>query len=151
MEFSRKLPLLRASRGMTQTRLAEALGVTRQSVYKWESGQSYPEAMTLLALRALFGVSVDTLLDPEAELPPALVATPADAGGVVSAEPQKTATPAPIPQPQAIKEVPPKTATPDVQPASPTPAGTAETDAEAPSPTAATTKRKGLLARLFRA
>ncbi len=64
MEFSEKLVLLRRSRGMTQTEMADLLGVTRQSVYKWENGTSYPEAMTLLAMREVFGVTLDALLDP---------------------------------------------------------------------------------------
>ncbi len=68
MEFSEKLVLLRRNKGMTQTQLAEALSVTRQSVYKWESGVSYPEAMTLFAMRGLFGVSVDALLDTNTEI-----------------------------------------------------------------------------------
>ncbi len=72
MEFCEKLIRLRRARGMTQLELAEALGVTRQSVYKWERGVSYPEAMTLFAMRELFEVSVDALLDPACEvtLPP---------------------------------------------------------------------------------
>ncbi len=64
MEFKEKLVTLRRARGMTQTEMADLLGVTRQSVYKWEKGESYPEAMTLLAMRAVFGVSIDALLDP---------------------------------------------------------------------------------------
>ncbi len=64
MEFFEKLVLLRKARRMTQTEMADLLGVTRQSVYKWEKGDSYPEAMTLLAMREVFGLSIDTLLDP---------------------------------------------------------------------------------------
>ena len=63
MTFREKLIALRAKHNLTQTALAKAVGVTRQSVYMWEKGQSYPEAETLLALRRLFGVSVDALLD----------------------------------------------------------------------------------------
>ncbi len=64
MEFCEKLLLMRRARGMTQTDMADLLGVTRQSVYKWEKGESYPEAMTLLAMREVFGLSLDALLDP---------------------------------------------------------------------------------------
>jgi len=63
MTFREKLIALRARDNLTQTALARAVGVTRQSVYMWEKGQSYPEAETLLALRRLFGVSIDALLD----------------------------------------------------------------------------------------
>lgn len=79
MQFHEKLVFLRAKHGYTQAALAERVGVSRQSVYKWEKGESYPEAMTLLALRDLFGVSVDALLDPVLSLdgaPAAPVATP---------------------------------------------------------------------------
>lgn len=69
MEFGEKLALLRRENRMTQSQLAASLGVTRQTVYKWESGQSYPEAMTLLAMRNLFSVSTDILLDNTLSLP----------------------------------------------------------------------------------
>ena len=69
MTFCEKLLVLRTRQNMTQTDLANALGVTRQTVYKWESGQSYPEAMTLWQMRLLFDISLDILLDPEASLP----------------------------------------------------------------------------------
>lgn len=63
MEFHEKLLELRRGNHMTQQGLASALGVTRQTVYKWETGQSYPEAMTLFAMRNLFNVPTDVLLD----------------------------------------------------------------------------------------
>ena len=69
MEFCEKLAVLRRENRMTQSQLAASLGVTRQTVYKWESGQSYPEAMTLLAMRNLFSVSTDILLDNTLSLP----------------------------------------------------------------------------------
>ena len=65
MEFYEKLIRLRKSRHMTQTDLANVLGISRQAVYKWECGQSYPEAMKLVALKQLFGISIDDLLDPD--------------------------------------------------------------------------------------
>lgn len=63
MEFNEKLVALRREKRITQSELAAALGVTRQTVYKWETGQSYPEAMTLFAMRNLFNVPTDILLD----------------------------------------------------------------------------------------
>lgn len=69
MEFGEKLAILRRENRLTQSQLAASLGVTRQTVYKWESGQSYPEAMTLLAMRNLFSVSTDILLDNTLSLP----------------------------------------------------------------------------------
>ena len=47
---------------MTQEFVAESLGVSRQAVSKWESGQSDPSTTNLLALAKLFGVSAEELL-----------------------------------------------------------------------------------------
>ncbi len=47
---------------LTQEELAEKLNVTRQTVSKWESGLSEPDADTLLLMSEIFGVSVDELL-----------------------------------------------------------------------------------------
>jgi len=47
---------------MTQEQVAEALGVSRQAVSKWESGSSDPSTGNLLALARLFGVSAEELL-----------------------------------------------------------------------------------------
>lgn len=62
MEFSEKLMSLRRREGMSQEQLADRLGVTRQSVSKWESGAAMPELVKLIALSELFGVSVDYLV-----------------------------------------------------------------------------------------
>ncbi len=62
MTFSEKLIFLRRSGGMSQEQLAEKLGVTRQSVSKWESGAATPEIGKLVALSELFQVSVDYLV-----------------------------------------------------------------------------------------
>lgn len=51
---------------MTQEFVAKALGVSRQAVSKWESGQSDPSTTNLLALAKLFGVRPEELLQ-EAE------------------------------------------------------------------------------------
>lgn len=47
---------------MTQEYVAEALGVSRQAVSKWEKGLSSPSTANLLALAKLYGVSVEELL-----------------------------------------------------------------------------------------
>ncbi|MCM3042292.1 helix-turn-helix transcriptional regulator [Paenibacillus motobuensis] len=47
---------------MSQENLAEAIGVSRQAVSKWESGQSYPEMEKMIALSELFQVSIDHLV-----------------------------------------------------------------------------------------
>ena len=51
--FAENLAALRKRAGYTQETLAEALGVSRQAVGKWESGQGLPEASTLLTLADL--------------------------------------------------------------------------------------------------
>ena len=58
---------------MTQEFVAEALGVSRQAVSKWETGTADPSTSNLLALAKLFGISAEELLrsveqeGPEAE------------------------------------------------------------------------------------
>ena len=62
MIFSEKLQVLRKNKGYTQEALAEKLGVSRQAVAKWESGQIYPDIMNLIQLSELMNVSVDYLV-----------------------------------------------------------------------------------------
>ncbi len=52
----------RKERGLTQERLAEALGVTPGAVYKWESGLSVPELDMLVDIADFFDTSVDSLI-----------------------------------------------------------------------------------------
>ena len=68
MKFSEKIVRLRKTKGMTQEELALAVGVSRQAVYKWECGQSYPEVAKLLEIKLLFGISIDDLLDDNYEV-----------------------------------------------------------------------------------
>lgn len=77
MEFPRQLYDLRRQRGLSQEQLAEALGVSRQSISKWESGQTMPEPEKLVAISNYFGASLDTLLKGEPEPPPAPQPPPA--------------------------------------------------------------------------
>lgn len=67
MAFSENLQFLRAREGLTQEQLAERLEVSRQSVSKWEGGQSFPEMDTILRLCDMFRVSMDTLLRGDAQ------------------------------------------------------------------------------------
>ena len=68
MKFSEKIVRLRKNKGLTQEEFAEAVGVSRQAVYKWECGQSYPEVAKLLEIKLLFGISIDDLLDENYEV-----------------------------------------------------------------------------------
>lgn len=60
--FPQNLSILRRRAGYTQESFAEALGVSRQAVGKWESGQALPEAATLLTMADLLGCSLDLLM-----------------------------------------------------------------------------------------
>ena len=64
MNVSEKILQLRKAKGFTQEELAEKLNVSRQSVSKWESGQSVPELEKLVALSGIFEVTTDYLLKP---------------------------------------------------------------------------------------
>ena len=66
--FSVNLQRFRMERGMTQEQLAERMGVSRQTVSKWESSASYPEMEKLLALCELFGCTLDELVRGEGAL-----------------------------------------------------------------------------------
>lgn len=62
MSFGMNVQALRRRRNMTQEELADALGVSRQSVSKWESDGSFPEMEKLVQLCELFGCDLDTLV-----------------------------------------------------------------------------------------
>ena len=62
MSFRDNLQHLRATRNMTQEQLAMLVGVSRQSVTKWESERAYPEMDKLLKLCQIFDCSLDDLV-----------------------------------------------------------------------------------------
>ena len=62
MSLAENLQFLRKQKNITQEQLAEQLEVSRQSVSKWESAQSYPEMDTILRICELYHVDLDTLL-----------------------------------------------------------------------------------------
>ena len=68
MSFHSKMIKLRKHKGFTQETFAAEIGVSRQSVYKWASGQSYPEVEKLLKVARTFGVTVDDMLNEEMEV-----------------------------------------------------------------------------------
>ena len=65
MTLQEKLCRLRSREGLSQEDVAEKLNVSRQSVSKWETGQSVPELDKLLALSELYCVSLDDLVRDE--------------------------------------------------------------------------------------
>ena len=65
MKFGENLQKLRKEKGISQEQLAEQLGVTRQSVSKWESGASYPEMDKIVALCNMFHCDMDVLINKD--------------------------------------------------------------------------------------
>lgn len=62
MTLGEKICTLRTGKGLSQEDLAQRLEVSRQSVSKWETGQSVPDLEKIIRLADLFGVSVDELV-----------------------------------------------------------------------------------------
>ena len=166
MKFNEKIVRLRKIRGITQDELASAVGVSRQAVYKWESGQSYPEVAKLLEIKLLFNISIDDLLDdsfeiaspekkkrkrapkPEAKKPEAAPA-PAAAPAPVAEEPVAEEPAAPVAEEKAEAPVsaPAAAEIPTVKEEPEAPVNTpAPTEAEEPK---ADEKKRGFFGRLF--
>ena len=68
MNFNEKLQKLRKEKKYSQEELADMLDVTRQSVSKWESGQTYPEMDKLLAICKIFGCTLEELTNDSIKL-----------------------------------------------------------------------------------
>ncbi|MDC7280756.1 helix-turn-helix domain-containing protein [Butyrivibrio fibrisolvens] len=65
--FSKNLVQMRKFLSMTQEELAEKVGVTRQSIAKWEAGDSLPDLEKSKLLAEVLGVSLDELANHEPE------------------------------------------------------------------------------------
>ena len=146
MTFKEKLVKLRKLKGLTQDELASAVGVSRQAVYKWESGQSYPEVPKLVELKLIFGISIDDLLDESYE-----VVLPEKKKRKRLSNEQKAAIEAKVEAEEApaVEEpaVEPAPEAPAAEPAPEAPAAPAE---ETPAPDAEEpAKKKGFFSRLF--
>lgn len=68
MILADKITNLRKKNGWSQEDLAEQLGVSRQSISKWESAQSMPDMNRILKMSEIFGVSTDFLLKDDLEM-----------------------------------------------------------------------------------
>jgi len=79
MILADKITDLRKKAGMSQEELAEKLGVSRQSVSKWEGAQSAPDLNRILQLSQVFGVTTDYLLKDEIDIPEAAATAAEDA------------------------------------------------------------------------
>ena len=62
MKFNEKLISLRKSMELSQEELGAELKVSRQTISKWESGQSYPDFQRLVLLSDYFGLTLDELV-----------------------------------------------------------------------------------------
>lgn len=65
MKFEEKLIKLRKQKALSQEELAEKLNVTRQTISKWELGQSKPDMDKLIELSKLFEISLENLANDE--------------------------------------------------------------------------------------
>lgn len=62
MELHERISVIRKAKGLTQEQLGELVGVTRQAVSKWESGQAVPDALTIVKLCRELDLSADYVL-----------------------------------------------------------------------------------------
>lgn len=66
MDLSKRLMELRMKNGLTQGQVADVVGVSRQSISKWELGEALPGTEKMKKLGELYGLSVDDLLSDDA-------------------------------------------------------------------------------------
>lgn len=67
MTLGEKIMRLRQSKGLSQEELGEKMGVSRQAVSKWETGQAMPDVDKIILMSEIFGVTTDYLLKDESE------------------------------------------------------------------------------------
>lgn len=67
MSFKEQLIRLRKQRGLSQEQLGQHIGVSRQTVSKWELGDTTPELEKLIQISRFFDISIDTLVGNEDE------------------------------------------------------------------------------------
>lgn len=78
MEWNERVAAARKAAGLTQEALGEKLGVSRQAVSKWESGQAVPDLDTVAKLCLALGFSADYLLFGREDAPAPAESTPAE-------------------------------------------------------------------------
>ena len=62
MKFNEKLIQLRKEKGLSQEELGEKLNVARQTISKWELGETTPEMDKLVQISEIFDISLDNLI-----------------------------------------------------------------------------------------
>ena len=65
MSLSKNLKKIRKEHNLSQEQLADKLGVSRQSVSKWESDQAYPEMDKMISICKMFNLNIDELLNQD--------------------------------------------------------------------------------------
>ncbi len=95
MTLGQKITNLRKARGMTQEELSESIGVTRQTISKWELDTSTPDLDYLCKLCDLFGVTADYLIRPEKEAVEAVETAPPPPTEQAPSLPRTETTPPP--------------------------------------------------------
>ena len=68
MSISETLKQARAEAELSQEEVAEKVGVSRQTVSSWETGKSYPDIASVLALSDAYGVSLDSLMKGDTKM-----------------------------------------------------------------------------------
>lgn len=89
LEIANRLVSLRKEHGLSQEKLAEKLGVSRQAISKWERGEASPDTDNLVALAEVYGTTLDALMGLAKEAPPQQDDTQAE----MSASAEKAKTP----------------------------------------------------------
>lgn len=67
MKFNEKLIMLRKQHNLSQEQVAEKLGVARQTISKWELGETTPEMYKLIIMSELYNITLDELMKEENE------------------------------------------------------------------------------------
>ena len=62
MKFQERLKELRVAKGLSQMRLAQAVGISQSAIAKWELGKTEPTASAIILLATYFGETTDYLL-----------------------------------------------------------------------------------------
>ncbi len=62
IQLSKNIKKYRLMKKMSQSELSKRIGVSHQAISKWETGENYPDFMSLISLAQLFEVSLDNLV-----------------------------------------------------------------------------------------
>lgn len=65
MELNECLRTARILKKMSQTEAAEEIGVSQNTISRWEIGASTPDALSLIAMHSVYGVTIDQLCGVE--------------------------------------------------------------------------------------